>query len=305
MLTLVSKAKELGNSNGYTACVVGRLMSVFAHERFLNFHGQLIARLSRDHAVYEEEKRGRSWLLAVLSPLLFNGPRFHLKTLDEIWVDHIINYQCWARLIRRLQDEWQLISITSTVMVTVNVGFLAIQSVDRAGDTRSTAQLTGYLSAVLSIASIIAGLILSRQHRALKQNEATIAQAYLWSKHSERWGLEVLAIMYSLPYALLMWATCAFCVALTCQYFAFNPSIDTASVAGRLGVGLAWLFVLVLTAWVVLENWEGTEGPSVREHVVDFVDHARERAAGAMAFVRDRLRGRYEQHSLLPLHRSA
>lgn len=259
MLNMISGTKDIGNENGYSACVIGRLMSVFVHQRFIHYHGLPGARLSRIQTIYGDTKKGDSLLIKLVSPLFFNAPRFHLRTLDDIWVDKVINYQSWDYLMGKLQDEWEHISIIATVMLTVNIGFLAIQSVDRSEDIRSAAQLTSYLSAILSISSIVIGLALSRHHRTLKRDDADIAQYYLWSKYHPELGLEVLAIMYGLPHALLMWSMCAFFVALTCQYFHLNPDIEATSLAGRIPVALTWLIALSLVVWILHCDWQGKD----------------------------------------------
>lgn len=51
-------------------------------------------------------------------------------------------------------------------MLTSNVGYLAIQSVDlNDGAARSPGQIASYLSVVANIGSIILGLLLMRQNR--------------------------------------------------------------------------------------------------------------------------------------------
>jgi hypothetical protein len=116
-------------------------------------------------------------------------------------------------------------------VLNANVAFLSIQSVDTNSDPyRSPAQISSYCSIAASIGSIILGLILVRQSRTkhgetasdvvsdlinidikfvfcfdLLHNLHFFQQDFLrlWT---HRWlGLEILAIAFSLPYALLMW----------------------------------------------------------------------------------------------------
>lgn len=56
----------------------------------------------------------------------------------------------------------------SAVILTANVGFLAIQSVDQGGipgPDRSAGQIVSYISTLLSIGNIIACTVLGQQHR--------------------------------------------------------------------------------------------------------------------------------------------
>jgi len=112
----------------------------------------------------------------------------------------------------------------ATVMLNANVAFLAIQSVDVDADPRrSPAQVSSYLSVIANIGSIILGLLLMRQNRTKSRETADEAVSYLYlpfffpicqrtqkraflqARHHPLLGLETLAILYSLPYALLMW----------------------------------------------------------------------------------------------------
>ncbi len=60
----------------------------------------------------------------------------------------------------------------STVLLNVNVAFLAIQSVDdsSAKEGRSPAQISSYISVIASIGSIILGLLLIRKNRWMAKN---------------------------------------------------------------------------------------------------------------------------------------
>jgi len=111
------------------------------------------------------------------------------------------------------------------VLLNGNVGFLAIQSVDNL-DTKlsSAAQISSYLSIVASVGSILLGLLLRRQtknkvmHKAddvVRLSRVNFNISYFTNSHQQAYlndnshpllGLEVLAILHSLPYALFMWA---------------------------------------------------------------------------------------------------
>ena len=55
--------------------------------------------------------------------------------------------------------------IQAAVLLTANVGLLAIQSVDTAKADRSLAQISSYISTFLNLGNIILCTILARQHR--------------------------------------------------------------------------------------------------------------------------------------------
>ena len=82
-------------------------MSV-AHDRYHYYYGQKVARLDRYQSLFDSNSRGkRTALAALLSPVLFNAPEVHLKSLERIWVDQIINEIPWSQFIHKLQTDWQ------------------------------------------------------------------------------------------------------------------------------------------------------------------------------------------------------
>jgi len=119
----------------------------------------------------------------------------------------------------KLQDEWIGFVLWSTVMLAVNVGFLSIPGVmfsSTNGDTLksvhqeiilpSSSQVASTLSAEASIGSILIGLFLVRHNRTKQDLDPTGAATYL-SRSSQRiLGLEAMAIIFSLPWALLLWS---------------------------------------------------------------------------------------------------
>ena len=62
----------------------------------------------------------------------------------------------------------------ATVLLNGNVGFLAIETVDK-GDGVSLRQITSYLSLIASFASIMLGLVLARHNRKESRNSAFAA----------------------------------------------------------------------------------------------------------------------------------
>lgn len=77
-----------------------------AHWRFLDFHGQINARLKRNEAIYDEQSRKKSVLIIVLSPLLFLAPQRYLAELEEAWIDKHILEPVWKSLMTKVLGEW-------------------------------------------------------------------------------------------------------------------------------------------------------------------------------------------------------
>ncbi|KAH9035810.1 hypothetical protein EDB84DRAFT_1675936, partial [Lactarius hengduanensis] len=219
MLELVRIVKESNsNSNSmYHTAAVTRLLSFFAHWRFLCFHGQKNARLGKHQTVYCDLKRERSIFIMLLSPVLFLAPEVHLQEIEKLWTDEIIIDTAWKDFIPKLLEEWQELMLLSTVMLSANVGFLAIPGV--VVNITTPAQIASYMSMEASVGSIVIGLLLVRHNRSRQKEDPAGAATYLTQYTHRRFGLEPMAILYSLPWALLMWAMVMFFIALLLVFF--------------------------------------------------------------------------------------
>ncbi|TFK73478.1 hypothetical protein BDN72DRAFT_814413 [Pluteus cervinus] len=274
MLSLAnSLRKNVGTQYGGSACLIGRLMYIFVRQRFNNFHGEQGARLDRDQSVHGTVRGRRTWLVKCFSPLLFSAPDVHLRGLEKMWVDGLMHHSAWTHFIKKLIDEWQEFILFATVLLNANVAFLAIQSVDTHADptVRSPAQIASYLSIIASIGSIILGLLLARQNRTKSRETVDDVLTYLQNKKHPILGLETLAIMYSLPYALLMWAMVAFLLAFALLWF------TNTSLATRVSVGVAVLAVSFLIAWCIWMAWEKTQRPTEEDGVAAEPDQIEEK----------------------------
>ncbi|KAL4258997.1 hypothetical protein AB1N83_007696 [Pleurotus pulmonarius] len=249
MLHAVKAAeKQVGQPAPGSMCLLSRLMHIRARHRFINFHGQPTARLCRNQAVYDESN-GRSYLITLLSPMLFSAPEVHLRMLRDIYVDQIVYAAHVNKAISKLNSEWQEFILYATVLLNANVALLAIQSVDEggSGDIRTPVQISSYLSIAMSIGSIILGLLLVRQNRTKGKESAPEAMRFM-SRHS----LEILAILYSLPYALLMWAMLAFVGSFSFLCF------DSTNLVTRLLVGAVCVVIAALIIWCIWYAWESS-----------------------------------------------
>ncbi|KAF9444236.1 hypothetical protein P691DRAFT_763579 [Macrolepiota fuliginosa MF-IS2] len=250
MLSWVNSLKKnLDNLYLGSTCLVGRLMFIFARERFFHFYGEPAVRLNRGVSVYGTVRK-RTMLIQILSPLLFAAPLQNLISLEKIWVDELMHEPTWKVLINKFNDQWQEFILFATVMLNANVAFLAIQSIDQVTPParRRPDQIASYVSVVASVGSIIIGLLLIKMNRVRLQDTTPDAIRFINARSSKVLGLETLAIMYSLPFALLI--TIAFVVA-----FCLNCFQGTTS-ATRGVVGAACLLVTILVVWCIWVGWD-------------------------------------------------
>ncbi|KAJ7290460.1 hypothetical protein C8J57DRAFT_1611342, partial [Mycena rebaudengoi] len=94
----------------------------------------------------------------------------------------------------------------ATVLLNASIAFLAIPTVDNGDNisTRTTGQIAGYISVISSLGSVIVGLILLHQNRRRKSDIDAMV-LFLRSHSHAYFGFETLALLYSLPFALVMW----------------------------------------------------------------------------------------------------
>ncbi|KAJ6586976.1 hypothetical protein DFH09DRAFT_1142160 [Mycena vulgaris] len=246
--------------------LVGKFMSLFFHERFINYHGQEAARLTRHQSVHGPSQDRRSWLMSVLSPILFYAPDTYLYNLDKIWVDNIAAKEPSINWISKLTTEWTehtafvcavLVlfaarindGLQAAILLNANVAFLDIPGVAEA--SQSLTQIFSYISIVLVIGSIILGLMLVRQHRT-KHIETAVEAANFLSAHK----LETTAILYALPYALLMYGMICFLAAFLMSCF------WSTTLTARLTVGVFWTLISALILWAML--WQSSEDSTTR-----------------------------------------
>ncbi|KAF8649617.1 hypothetical protein AX16_005706 [Volvariella volvacea WC 439] len=245
-LSLCKDMKALGKSNGpvdSSSRIIFRILYHIEHERFLNSFGEENARLDRRQSLYGPRKLTKTWVTAIIAPLLFFAPNAHLHTLRDASVDGIVRRSIWNTIVKRLVDEWKEHVLYSTVLLNANVAFLTIQSIDEV-ERVSPIQIASYLSICASIGAIVVGLVLARQHAS------TIKSQFLANRSASQSGLETLAIMYSLPYGLLVWGMVSFFVAFAWMCYS---KLDVITIVI---LTITVVFLLFAIVWCISASYE-------------------------------------------------
>ncbi|KAL5522713.1 hypothetical protein ACEPAG_8731 [Sanghuangporus baumii] len=262
MIGSVKKLRSLQTSENVLPYVVqtsARMMAVLANERFFNFFGFNGARLSPYQSVRGQSgKKRRSPLITLLSPVLFYAPEVHLVALEKVWVDNIIKVRHWRDFQRKIERDWEQFILYATVLVNANVAFLAIPSIisddQGPGLLTSPAGVVSQISIIASLASIIIGLLLVRQMRIGTKDSCEGYLAFIESRNHPQLGLETLAILYSLPYALLIWGMTTFLASIAIACF-YNMGGDI-TLTMRIIYGIVWAFALIFILWTIQTGWE-------------------------------------------------
>ncbi|KAK0470202.1 uncharacterized protein EV420DRAFT_95845 [Desarmillaria tabescens] len=233
-----------------SVCSIALIMDKRSLTRYMHFYGEpdpFFGNNNSDEQGHVLFKRFRTPLITLLSPLLFFAPDIHCTALHEICIDGISKTD-WSAFTRKLSTEWQDFVINATVLLNANIAFLAIQSIDESSVNkgRSPAQIASYVSTIMSISSVTMGLLLLQKNRHKSRVYNCTSWDFLGIQDTDlgrRLGLETLAIMYSLPWALLMWAMIFFLAAFCLMCF------TASSLSVRMIVGSALLAIGILLFW--------------------------------------------------------
>jgi len=281
MISLVKNAKNAEAGEAYHTAGTTRLLSFFAHWRFLYSHGQKHARLVRDQTVYNKPKRERSLLITLLSPLLFLAPEVHLREMEKLWTDEVIIETVWRSFMTKLLGEWNDLILWSTVMLIADVGFLAIPGIlsrlsgspltnaSHGVISTSPSQIASYFSMEASIGSIVVGLLLLRSNRTKHKEDPAGAASYLFKNTHRIFGLEPLAIIFSLPWALLMWSVVLFFIALLLLCFTLSNE------STRISAAIMSFLVASLIVWPIRTIWDSREDDDIWESSLDALRRSR------------------------------
>ncbi|KAJ8594025.1 hypothetical protein M405DRAFT_785153 [Rhizopogon salebrosus TDB-379] len=256
ILDLIGQLQENvhGGYEAHSLCVIARFMRYFTRAKFFNFCGLLTARLDADQSVYIKKERGKllvalSWAFNVA---LFGAPDSHMRELRRVWVDRSINSPRWKQFNNQLASEWSGITMYSTVMLAVDVSFLAVPSVmpsvtppATSSDTQTLPLqvISTYISMFCIVGSLVVSLFLTRQNR--HQESADKAVEFLTKTTGSAFGTKALATVHGLPYAMLLWGMVYFMLGFSYQVFTSASTITLATTGSAFGL------VVVFALWLI------------------------------------------------------
>ncbi|KAG1856754.1 hypothetical protein F4604DRAFT_1208624 [Suillus subluteus] len=249
ILELINHLRENAEDNDFphSTCVIARFMHYFYRTKFFNFCGLPCARLDADRSVYEEDTGFHpliSPLSLVFEVMLFWAPQAHLKDIRRVWVDECINTPRWKDFNRNLMTEWTGITIYSTVMLAVDVSFLAVPNVN-IDQSHSIGIIAVYLSIIFITGSLIVSVLLARQSRRYGFESPDKAAEFLSNLTGTFFGVKALATVHSLPYAMLMWGMIYFAIGLLYNVFKSTTTAMLASIVGGCVV------VIMFISWFI------------------------------------------------------
>ncbi|KAG2119360.1 hypothetical protein DEU56DRAFT_929013 [Suillus clintonianus] len=234
---------SIGQKHEHSVWIVARFMGHFCHMDFVNFCGQPGARLDAKQSLYgDSNMHPKNFFFRIMNIILFGSLDAHSRALHLIWVDHTIVQRRWKDFINGLNNEWNGYTIFSTVMLAVDISFLAITSVQ----TQPHAILVSYLSILCAMGSLVVSLVLAAQVNDGRRSSAESAASFMVGMSYSMLGIESLALMLTLPYALLLWGMTFFAVALL-MVIVRTSGVVTVSIVSPM-----WVAVVIVAAWPIL-----------------------------------------------------
>jgi len=224
-------------------------MNIFIQAQFVNFCGQRGARLDADQSLYNSDnEKDISILLRILNVVLFNSPKLHLESLRKVWVDETVVKPRWNKFMDQLNSEWNSFTVFSTVMLAADVSFLAVPGIDDATTpVKSATTIVIYMSTLCALGSLVISLILAGQVNNNRRSSPGKVAKFMTVMSQSMLGTESVALMHSLPFALLIWGMIFFAIGLSILIFS-----DTADIAALIGLAPIWTIVVLLTTWPIL-----------------------------------------------------
>ncbi|KAI9567666.1 hypothetical protein HD554DRAFT_2314653 [Boletus coccyginus] len=240
-LDLVNSLKD--DTSPCSVWVIARLMAYFTENQFANFCGQSCARLNADTPLFEPQSWNTGIVFKVINFLLFGAPNEHAFRLQRAWVDSIVIQPRWKDFITRLKDEWNRYTLLSTVMLAVNISFLAVPGVLPSGPvailtsadipvpatTPTSAAGPIEITIYCSVVSAVASIVFSFSWLNVYSNPGLIGvnnvAGVMCALSGRKWGMGMgtgmafLAITHGLPIASLLWSIALFFAALMIQIF--------------------------------------------------------------------------------------
>ncbi|KAF9234768.1 hypothetical protein BU15DRAFT_20288, partial [Melanogaster broomeanus] len=129
----------------------------------------------------------------------------YIRDLQKVWVDGVVDESRWKTYISNLKSDWDSYTLYSTVMLAVDVSFLAAPVVQSGTPNSDSIRYLIYGSIIFSVGTIMVSVNLANQIRKFDVDSAFGAVHYLASMASGRLRVKQLAVMFMLPPLLLQW----------------------------------------------------------------------------------------------------
>ncbi|KZV94448.1 hypothetical protein EXIGLDRAFT_516954 [Exidia glandulosa HHB12029] len=204
---------------GTTNAAVARIWRQICIARAINLYGDPHARLGRTDrrpTGAESDRSPPSWLQRILSALLFTRPAYFFGALQDVFVDEILYQRAWQEFVdNEVLPEWRDNGVVAAVVLATNMGFLALNGIEGANSPVAVGWKVLSLSSTLSsMGTILASMLLIQSYQSLKSATAGEANKYMVRCSQWPFGLFGMAMLFSMPFVMLMASLITFIVAV-------------------------------------------------------------------------------------------
>ncbi|KZV66780.1 hypothetical protein PENSPDRAFT_80309 [Peniophora sp. CONT] len=221
------QSKENTQLSSVSISMLARAQMLMVRQRFHHAHGQPFVRLQSTRSMFAGGKSAPSgFVLALVALALLGEPYIVLRDLNNVMVDGMVSFAGWKRFTQQLHDQWSLFIILATVILAVNISFLAIPDIvpNSSGTGDGVVPLeVSYASILLTILSMTSALTLSRyttpEIGAFSEFSMVPYHDLIWLRPA------TLAVLSSIPFATLAWAILHFVAAILAVDFTPIPYV--------------------------------------------------------------------------------
>ncbi|KAG2110651.1 uncharacterized protein F5147DRAFT_651824 [Suillus discolor] len=192
--SILSLVDLLGNSANknceHFVWITARIMKHLCETKFVNFCGQPGARLDVEKSLYEKSDTLKNKLVWT-----------ERKAFHKVWVDGRIVHVRWEQYMNKLNSDWNGYTIFSTVMVAVDVSFLAVLSIQ----TQKNVIVILYMSTLSATCSLVITLFFVVQvNTQLRGSNTSVVSHLNRMAVGSVLGSDSFPFMLSLPFGFLL-----------------------------------------------------------------------------------------------------
>ncbi|KAJ3491305.1 hypothetical protein NLI96_g807 [Meripilus lineatus] len=196
-----------------------------------------------------------SFTFHVASAAMFGSPRRYWKNMKDVNSDSPVHLPSWDRFVQVAREDWENSKLPSTVLLTTNIGFLAIPDI-----TNSTvATVCSVVSMALCVSSFVTAHTSLRDFHQNDGHDQESITFFLRRTRSRWMGLRIVPLRFSLPNGLLIWSMISFMTGASSLFY------EQSSRRTRIITGVVLLMITIFVLIVVNLDHPGVNSiPSPR-----------------------------------------
>jgi len=231
---------------------MARLWSEIAGNYFVNLHGETTARLSRNQRLLPLPDVDITGVIVVIKKMLLGAADRYYNSLCELWVDKITYAAHWRLFMISTLKDWRQIALWAMMLLISSFGIFGVSMTLKAPSPIlvSFVQSSSLITVLFCLISISTSLVLLRTYSNHSEAHASEAVDFLENSFHPKYGLQPLAILFSLPWASFVWAFMCFTICILLLSF----SIDFLAFRVFIWATVFIALIAGYTAYLFLKN---------------------------------------------------